>query len=47
MNFDSDDNQSAAAVTSPKLKVKWVKSQETKDRYKQMLLDEMHLLKMM
>ena len=33
-----------AAVTSPKFKLKWVESQETKDRYKQLLLDEMRLL---
>ena len=31
-------------MTSPKFKLKWVESQETKDRYKQMLLDEMRLL---
>jgi len=31
-------------VTSPKFKLRWVESQETKDKYKQMLLDEIRLL---
>ena len=33
-----------AAVTSPKFKLKWVESQDTKDLYKQMLLQEMRSL---
>ena len=41
--FDSKD-AIIAAVTSPKFKLKWVESQETKNKYKQMLLDEMRLL---
>ena len=31
----------SAAVTSPKFKLKWVESQETKDTYKQMIIDEL------
>ena len=41
--FDSKD-AIIAAVISPKFKVKWVESQKTKDRYKQLLLDELRLL---
>ena len=44
--FDSYD-AIIAAVASPKFKLRWVEKQEKKDQYKQMLLDEMHLLIMM
>ena len=33
-----------AALTSPKFKLKWVDSQEQKDAYKQMMVDELRLL---
>ena len=42
--FDSHD-AIIAAVASPKFKLKWVEAQERKDRYKQMLLDEMRLFR--
>ena len=33
-----------AALTSPKFKLKWVDTQEKKDAYEQMMVDELRLL---
>ena len=43
MLFENHD-AIVVAVSSPKFKLRWVESQEKKDQYKQMLVDEMHLL---
>jgi len=38
--FDSKE----AIIAAPKFKTKWVDSQESKDGYKQMMIDELHAL---
>ena len=46
MNCQLVDSKDAiiAALASPKFKVKWVDSQEKKDAYKQMMIDELRTL---
>ena len=43
MLFENHD-AIVVAVSSPKFKLRWVESQEKKDQYKPMLVDEMHVL---